>query len=227
VTLSLPVSLRPDPWLGALLERPCFTAIGDDGVAELPRGSHFITARLPATSIAAAHRLQDQGFRVIDAALSFAGTVNSGREASGGIREAVAADRERVGEIAATSFRYSRFHLDPEIAPATAARIKREWAENFFLGKRGDAMIVAIVDEHVAGGRWIIDLIAVGEAFRGLGLAEQMIRHAARNKRASELIVGTQAANTASVRLYERLGLRLTGAHFVLHRHGREKGGAS
>ncbi len=47
-----------------------------------------------------------------------------------------------------------------------------------------------------------------------------MIGRAARTMAAAELVVGTQAANTPSVRLYEGLGFRLTSAQLVLHHHG-------
>ena len=40
-------------------------------------------------------------------------------------------------------------------------------------------------------------------------------------RRPRGLRVGTQAANTPSVRLYESLGFRLSQAQFVLHHHGR------
>lgn len=72
----------------------------------------------------------------------------------------------------------------------------------------------------------VIDLIAVAPQVARQGLAQEMIAFIAANgtgdgHRPSGLRVGTQAANTPSVRLYESLGFRLVKAQFVLHHHGR------
>jgi hypothetical protein len=40
------------------------------------------------------------------------------------------------------------------------------------------------------------------------------------SRRPRGMLVGTQAANVASLRLYESLGFRMRDAKFVLHHHG-------
>jgi ribosomal protein S18 acetylase RimI-like enzyme len=142
---------------------------------------------------------------------------------------ALPGDRQAVEDIARKSFLYSRFHLDPAFSRAVADRIKAEWAGNFFHGQRGDHMVVAEVAGAVRGflqllqdepERMTIDLIAVAEDVRGRGVASAMMGYAMRACRARTLRVGTQAANLASLRLYENLGFRVIATSYVLHRHG-------
>jgi ribosomal protein S18 acetylase RimI-like enzyme len=51
----------------------------------------------------------------------------------------------------------------------------------------------------------------VFSAERGTGQAQ----------RPAAIVVGTQAANIPSVRLYESLGFRLRSSQYVLHHHGK------
>ena len=71
----------------------------------------------------------------------------------------------------------------------------------------------------------MIDLIAVHPAHARKGHARAMIGLAAlKGTGAGQLprgmVVGTQAANIASIRLYESLGFRLSDSKFVLHHGG-------
>lgn len=220
-----------DAWLSALLERPALRLAPREGAdATLPPGAFFATAKFAAEAVGDASRLVDIGFRVVDTALTFAAKAGA-IPADHGVELRMAApdDRAAVAAIACDGFRFSRFHLDPHIPTSLAGRIKGAWATNFFAGKRGDAMVVAIDEGAVAGflqllrlasDRLVIDLIAVKARSRGRGVARAMIGRAARTMGVAELVVGTQAANVPSVRLYEGLGFRLTGANVVLHHHG-------
>jgi ribosomal protein S18 acetylase RimI-like enzyme len=168
----------------------------------------------------------------VDVAVTFEGPAPE--ESSGaGVRFARLSDRDPVAAIARSSFRFSRFHLDPLMPPAVANAIKAEWAANFFTGRRGDGMVVAEVDGIVVGflqllwsgiGVLVIDLIGVAASHQRRGIARNMIYYAARHgtgdaRKPNRVRVGTQVANTQSVRLYESLGLRLVGAQYVLHYH--------
>jgi GNAT superfamily N-acetyltransferase len=139
-----------------------------------------------------------------------------------------------VEAIAGSAFRYSRFHLDPQIPKSLADKVKAVWAGNWFAGQRGDGMVVAEDAGQVAGFLqllWsgeqclVIDLVAVRPQSARKGLSRAMIGFAQANgtgdaRRAAGMIVGTQAANVPSVRLYESLGFRLRQTKFVLHHHG-------
>ena len=76
----------------------------------------------------------------------------------------------------------------------------------------------------------IIDLIGVAPENQGKGLGRAMICHAAMHgtgdhRRPAKILVGTQAANIPSIRLYESLGLRMYSAQYALHYHGKAPGG--
>lgn len=234
---SHPQFLAADGWLSGFLGRPAYRLTdlsACDGMQEdLTRQSMFVTAKCPAADIAAVGRLEAAGFRVIDAALTF--DAASLRADSGGkpVRFATPQDRAAISDIAGRAFRYTRFHLDPALPDALAHRIKAAWADNYFSGQRGDGMVVAEQGGQVvgflqllwAGDALVIDLIAVAPEAARQGLASAMIGFAAAHgtgnaRRPASFKVGTQAANTASCRLYENLGFRLCASAFVLHHHG-------
>jgi ribosomal protein S18 acetylase RimI-like enzyme len=223
-------AVEGDAWLTGLVGRPAYRLVGADGSAVLPDGPIFATAKVAAEQIARVEELEDQGFRVVETTVTFtARALSVARAETPAVRAAEPGDRRAVAAIARDGFRFTRFHLDPHIPRALAGNIKATWAENFFNGRRGDAMLVAEVEGQVAGfiqllrqrhDRLAIDLIAVDARFRGRGLARAMIGRAAGTAGVSELVVGTQAANAPSVRLYESLGFRWSTAQLVLHHHG-------
>ena len=235
-------SLKPDLWLSGVMGRQAWRVehgTGGRPFTELAApGPGFAYAKVPVVEIGTVRQLTDAGFRVVDTALTFEGAIG-GEADRGGVRFARADDRESVAGIAASAFRYSRFHLDPLIPRELADAIKATWAMNYFEGKRGDGMIVAEHDNRVVGFLqllWsapdylVIDLVGVAPASQGRGIGRDMILYAARHgtgdgRVPSRISVGTQAANVPSVRLYESLGLRLCVAQYVLHHHGSGKWG--
>ena len=91
-------------------------------------------------------------------------------------------------------------------------------------------MVVAEVNGEIAGfclllhrddGTRVIDLIAVNPDYRRAGLGAALCNGCEQELGScKELIVGTQACNTPSVRMYESLGFRLISAGYVFHLHG-------
>jgi ribosomal protein S18 acetylase RimI-like enzyme len=231
---------HPDAWLSGILGRPALRVATTDVPSSgwqtrLKSEDLFVTAKLRADQVVEAGQLQDLGFRCIDTALIFEASELALPAGDTRVRLARAADRGAVKVLAGRAFVCSRFHLDPALPKWLAHRVKAAWADNFFIGKRGDAMVVAEQNGVVAGflqllwsgaGVLVIDLIAVALDSARRGLARAMIGFAAANgtgdqRRPRGFRVGTQAANTPSVRLYESLGFRLVQAQFVLHHHGR------
>jgi len=134
-----------------------------------------------------------------------------------------------VEEIASKSFTLDRFHQDPKIDNSSADEIKKQWAGNFFSGKRGDVTVVASKKNRPVAfllllfgqKENIIDLIAVDSKNRNNGLAKQMINFAKSiNGFPQNLLVGTQASNIPSIRMYEKIGFKKINSQFVLHYHG-------
>jgi dTDP-4-amino-4,6-dideoxy-D-galactose acyltransferase len=178
--------------------------------------------------------LTERGFRVIDTNVQL--TLPGAPAVSGSLlscRHAVSTDEAAVRAIAAKSFTQTRFHLDPRIPQASANRVKEEWAGNFFAGRRGDWMIVAEDCGQVAGflqalrtadDTLVVDLIAVRPESRGQGLGRSMIEFAGQScfGGLGRTSVGTQISNIRSLRLYERMGFRISAAYYVLHMHRRD-----
>jgi ribosomal protein S18 acetylase RimI-like enzyme len=228
-------TLAPDIWLSSLFGFPawrvCSRIVGQS-LAMLQDGSRqFAYAKLDVADIAKSTTLTDLGFRLVDTALSFSG-MPQGRTVSG-MRFADSGDRDVVATIAGQSFRFSRFHLDPQVPVTLANEIKAAWAANYFAGQRGDGMVIAEDEGQVAGFLqllWagdvlVIDLIGVAPHRQGRGIGRGMIQHAARHgtgdgRIPARMLVGTQSANTPSVQLYESLGFRMASAQHVLHYHG-------
>lgn len=234
----LPFTAANDPWLGAILGRPALrlSAAGSEGGLEqrLRTERIFATAKISADQVALLQALQAAGGYVVDVLLGFAAPVNDIAAPNGQVRvrAASATDEVAVRAIAGTAFRYTRFHLDPAIPNSLAGRIKAEWAANFFAGRRGDAMLLAEDRQGNIKGfllalttadSLVIDLIAVSADAAGGGMGSAMIAalaEQARQKGKHQLHVGTQAANAAAARFYEKAGFRLHNAQYVLHHHG-------
>lgn len=233
--------LKADPWLSGILDRPAWRVDCNSADREPLSKLNvlkpvFAYSKLGVGQIAEVSALADAGFRVVDVALTFDGVITGTPGDAGDTRFAAIQDREAVSGIAGSAFRYSRFHLDPLVPKHLADAIKSAWAANYFDGKRGDGMIVAERNGDVVGflqllwtaqNDLVIDLIGVDSRWQGKGIGKALIRHAATQgtgdgRLPTRMIVGTQAANTPSVRLYESLGFRLRAAQYVMHYHGME-----
>jgi GNAT superfamily N-acetyltransferase len=100
-------------------------------------------------------------------------------------------------------------------------------------GARGVATHVALVDNEPAGflsvvetaqaggAVRVIDLVAVDAQHRGRGVGAALVDAFidTHSPECASLAVGTQAANVASLRLYERAGFLVSDSRYVMHRH--------
>lgn len=195
----------------------------------------FAYARIDVEDVAATNALVDRGFRIVDVSVRLARAPADSTPSIAPdviVRSARQSDFDRVVEIAGSTFKYSRFHLDPLVSRSMADNIKRAWMESYRHGTRGSGCLVATLENTVVGflavvetaaphPARIIDLIGVDGSSQGRGvgraLVETFIREA--SGQVARLEVGTQAANAPSVRLYENSGFRFTGAAYTLHGH--------
>jgi ribosomal protein S18 acetylase RimI-like enzyme len=243
-TSSNPVAkgILSDAWLTEMLKCPVYRLSAEEifnsgefetekeQVVRLQSKPVFIYTKIPTQAIAVSRWLEKIGFYLVDTNVVFDKPVarNSLKDTSCFVRPAIPSDWSPVMDVARRNFVYSRFHLDPNISIDCANTIKAEWVGNFFAGQRGDAMVVAETDGAVAGflqllhGQnedLIVDLIAVDETHRGIGLATAMIRYAENHTNKSRILVGTQVANVPSVRLYQKLGFRMRSSQYIFHYH--------
>jgi ribosomal protein S18 acetylase RimI-like enzyme len=118
--------------------------------------------------------------------------------------------------------------LDPAVPAGVSDELRVRWVQNFFAGKRGEAMVVAVDGDRVVGfnqllargNAYVIDLIAVDPDHRKMGIAGDLIRFGDHHfADAAEVRVSTQVANVTACRLYERMGFVLASAQYVFHLH--------
>jgi len=233
--------LAPDAWLTQTLGLAAFVlrlplpaaAVLGAELARAAPGRALYFAKVPVAEGAAVSQLEDAGFHVVDTQLTFERAPQDLPTASPEVRLAAPQDRQAVLDIAGSCFRFSRFHQDPKIGLRAAHEVKRAWAANCLDRKRGEEVLVALADGRVAGflavllasergeTTAIIDLVGVAPHTQRRGLGAALVRSfiARWGSRAARLRVGTQAANSASVRVYESCGFRFSGAAYVLHAH--------
>ena len=233
----------PDQWLSDIIHKQAYKVIIDGSFVEdaedvknsLVRITNtdkfFLYAKVPVGSLACINILEKQGFHLVDTNITFEKPISPSKEIEGccDVRFVIPDDDVQIVEMAEKSFKYSRFHLDSFFSKEVANSIKAEWVRSFFSGKRGDALIVALIDNAVVGflqllqkgERIIIDLIAVDHNFRGRGIAKDMIMYSQNQFKDFEYIrVGTQLANKPSINLYEDMCFRYIEASYVFHCHG-------
>jgi len=229
-----------DNWLSDVIQRDTYRILLEETESGRIRKSLsdyleiknvFIYVKIPAGELKTVHFFQKNRFKIADSNIVFEKTLSFCRDLPDhlSVRFALPEDRIGVEELAGRSFIYSRFHLDDDISKETADRIKALWAGNYFLGKRGDHMIVALKESRIVGflqllsgsdNTLVIDLIATDSGFRRQGIGRGMITYAEKSLREFRKIrVGTQIANIPSMQLYENMGFRICGADYVFHYH--------
>ncbi len=237
----------PDAWLSRVSGWPCYrhghagTSSADSlrGVmATLAGGGDaFFYAKLGVDRITDVTQLGRAGFVVVDTnvTLEWSGSdVPVGPAGDVVVVDALPAQHAALQDIAARSFRCSRFHLDPLFPNETANLIKRKWTESYCLGKRGTALYAAQVDGKPAGflaaiettegvPSAAIDLVGVAPEYQGRGVGTALVMHFIERWRGRVVVlrVGTQIVNIPSLSLYERCGFRSAESAYVLHAHYR------
>jgi GNAT superfamily N-acetyltransferase len=230
------VAVREDSWLSERFGHPVFTVATAGGLAEHAAAQEraMYQARVDATHTAAVAALEAAGMRVVNVTHTL--RADPSVPVPGADVEVREADPERdqgLLDVAGRSFRYTRFHLDPQVPQAVADRIKRDWVWSYLNGLRGDELLVAVDAGRPVGFLCglprddgerrlrVIDLIGVvPEAQRsGAGLALVGAFHERARGRCDIVEVGTQAANTPAMVFYERLGYVTARAAYDLHMH--------
>ena len=235
--------IQRDAFLECILNRPVYKINEFTDPVELKllqdknykkKGSFFYT-KVDCSNVSTLRIFENSGFKIIEENITLEKKGGEslkkklfGHHQQYEIRWAQAEDRNFVEDIAQKNFSHDRFHQDQKIDNSVADEIKRQWAGNFFSGKRGDAMIVATANNRpvaflllfLAKKHSVIDLIAVCKKHRKKGLSKQMFGYALQNlSDRNRWIVGTQSTNIPSVKLYESLGFQTIGSQYVLHRH--------
>ncbi len=212
-------SLNVPDSLGAEEMRCAFAQL----VNEFPKlGIEYLTIRLDENRLREAQELQRYGFERLDTIFEFnkkitaPGATGRPLQPEYVVRSAVAADASEVGQLAAQSFQFSRFHSDLKIAPHLAEKIHFEWGKNCCLGAAADHVCLVFKKSHLAGfvsckfSGWI-GLVAVSPKDRGRGLGKLLLHLADQwflQQGCTEAFVQTQANNFAALDLYRASGFQ-------------------
>lgn len=190
----------------------------------------FATVKIDVSDVSRLSQFIKIGFVPVDTLVVFQGELSTIPESTSGIhvRRSRPEDATAVRELAGNNIRFSRFHLDPRISNRVADKLNAEWAENYFKGLRGDAMLIAETNGQIVAfclliitdGTLLIDLIAVDACFQSNGIGRELI-HTIRKEfnKLSHILSGTQIANVKAIRLYETMGLHFERAQYILHLH--------
>lgn len=121
----------------------------------------------------------------------------------------------------------SRFATDPRFGDAAARRLFTHWVEHSItdVGRKlwafmDGSQVLGFVNVSQRDSIWHIDLIAVAESAQGKGVAQKLMRMAARwvqTKGGSELRVVTQDFNEAALAAYSKFGFRELNREAILH----------
>lgn len=247
------MEFREDSWLARIFGYPVFRV-------EVPRGEtdalvaagelrrrisqqrtrhprFFAYAKVASDAIQILHEFTAAGFSVVD--------VNVTLERSSAPAPPLAASPDiEVGEprpgddaplldVAGSAFRYSRFHLDPEISKELADRIKREWVQSYLRRVRGDKLfaaflggkpvgfLAALASEKDGERIRVIDLMGVAPGLQGRGIGSALIQDFFLHyqHQCDRFEVGTQVANAPSLRFYQRHGFTVARSQYVVHLH--------
>jgi ribosomal protein S18 acetylase RimI-like enzyme len=232
------VKIREDSWLSERFGHPVFSVTGADGLAEhaAHQGVATYQARIAASDVGSVAALEASGMRVVNMTLTLTADPSAPLPQGGLDVRDVEPERDRaLLDVAARSFRHTRFHLDPDVPRAVADRIKRDWVGSYLNGLRGERLLVAVRDDEPVGFLavlerddgdrrvGVIDLVGVAPEARGLGAGRSLVRafHEQAPGRWDAVEVGTQAANTAATAFYERLGYVAMRTEYDLHMHVR------
>ena len=235
---------KKDHWLSDALKKNVFILFNFSDVNEnsllisfnelcdqYPQKDLFIFVKVKTDFTRQINKIEDLGFRLIDTNILFnrSADLNYKKNIKNTIHIKFAEKyhKSSIGKIAHNNFSFSRFHLDPYIKKSQADNLKKIWVENFFSGKRGDYMVIALSNDKPIAflqlikkkKNLIIDLIAVSSNYRGENIGSSMINFACKNIECEKIIVGTQISNLPSIKLYQNLGFNPISSDYVFHYH--------
>ena len=196
-------------------------------------GFRMIFGRLPLKDIRSVHAAEGGGARLMDILLTMRHeTLNElgfGRDRT--IDTATTDDLPHLQSIAAKVFSIDQFHANEFLDYERSSRLYSEWVSNSMTGSKGTILVVrdkerpigfilcrlhTIVPGHVVG---VIDLVGSHPESMGQGVGSALVSGALEwfSSRVKSVYVGTQAANSPAIRLYERFAFRNIFAEATYH----------
>lgn len=226
--------------MSSILNHPAYQIkIDDDAVVEnvlehlcaIRAERIFASTKIPTTRLDYSNYLLRNGFYLVDTNITFDREIRGGEyQLHCKVRHTCEQDQFQVSDLAERSFSISRFHQDQFFSKSIANRIKMEWISNFYAGKRGDALLVAEIDNKIVGfllilfnqENMVIDLVGADERYRRRGIARSLLMYMEMHFSGFQrIIVGTQVANIVSLKFYESVGFQVCDTRYVFHYHNQ------
>lgn len=236
--MSLPSAIQSLPWDSEFLGFPVARLVADNlSIANLSAaitaaratGIQLLYAVADPTNELAAQVLRQAGAWLADRKVTFVmplpATVTS-------FPTAIAptmAYTPQLESLAWQSGEFSRFRLDPRLAPTVFRQLYSLWLRNSLAGSIARQVLVwrnaagqeqGLVTLGEKDGRAQIGLLAVDAAARGQQVGQQLIEAAvaqAADWGYAELQVVTQGNNEPACRFYEKCGFRLAHEEHIYH----------
>jgi RimJ/RimL family protein N-acetyltransferase len=208
------------------------------GVLEFCRANavEMLIVRCPATELGAVQRMEEFGFRLMDALIYLecdparASAPPSGEAIVRGIRPG---EEARVAEIAATVFRGYRghYHADPRLDQRSCDEAYVSWAErSCALRSVADEVIVAELDGTVAAffslklltqrrGEFLVG--GVHPAYQGRGIYPAVLYGGIRwfaERGVASIVTSTQITNVGMLKILPRLGFEASQSVYTFHK---------
>lgn len=222
-----------DVWLSEVTGENCVLITSSElarlTVSDL-EDSAFYTCRVNGPGNELHSQLTMLGFRHVLNEVEYVGHLQSKipRDSEFEVRSAIKSDFEDVVALAASGFSYDRFHWDPQVNPVVANQIKKLWVSNAFGDGSNRRLWIAEQSRQIAGFCLTvgslpairIDLIAVDISHRNRGVGTRLVSAIPQCYGDTSIILraGTQVKNRESLRLYERVGMKVESERRVYHR---------
>lgn len=197
----------------------------------------FAVARVDASALAAVHRLERAGFRLMDTLVYFSrlipGTPAVANEGGASIRLATSEDIESVSSIARNAFAVyiGHFHTDERLDNDLATDTYVDWAQNLvanvdesnpvLIAAEGEEVIGFLAMSDVGSGVAEIRLNAVHPDQQGRGVYAALLSRAitfVAEAGDAELVVSTQLDNYRVQRSWVRAGFMPQRSLYTFHK---------
>jgi len=212
-----------------LVEKPKAETSITQSVGELHKqlldnGFEYASIRYPTEYFQLTHKLEDEGFRVVDVTVQLTAQINEPQSSKATYRIASKDDVNTVRKLAHGIFVHNRFFNDSLISNERSHELYATWAENCVLGKAADETLV-VEDAGIMQGfigikrNGHVSLIGVSKDAQGKGIGKQLII-AALEKFGEwglhESVLETQATNIPALRVYQGCGFKVTQSFITL-----------
>lgn len=197
-------------------------------------GVKLIFARVPLADVYSVQAFEKVGAKLTDILLTFNSRIpnNLGEEHSWPkIESATKRDISAIESVAREVFTVDHFHADQQLDAKKSSEVFSKWVSNAFAQcperllvarKSGTPVgfILCGVQKLLPGyDVGLIDLVGVDSQMQGQGIGTALVFHALRwfTPRVGSVYVGTQAANSRALRLYQKCNFRHVFAEATFH----------